>query len=58
MHVAVYTDLSGKKPHIQVGMDTVMATGSLGDVIVNTSMECKICGLDSSSRYNMFQSHR
>ena len=32
--VVVYTDLSGKEPHRQVGVDTVATSGSLGGVMV------------------------
>ena len=31
--VAVCTDISGKEPHTQVGMGTVIASGSLGSVM-------------------------
>ena len=34
--VVVYTDLSGKEPHIQVGVGRIVTCGSLGAVVVNT----------------------
>ena len=34
--VVVYSDLSGKEPHRQVGVGRVMTSGSLGGVMVST----------------------
>ena len=34
--VMVYTNLSAKEPHKPVGLDSVMTSGSLGGVTVNT----------------------
>ena len=36
MSVVVCTDLSGKEPHREVGVDTVVNAGLLGGVMVNT----------------------
>ena len=36
--VVFFTDLSGKDPHRQVGVDKVIASWSLGGVMVNSEM--------------------
>ena len=47
--VVVCTDLSGKKPHRQVGVGKVIATGSLGSVMVREfCSRCNVCHLHHS----------
>ena len=36
MNVVVYTDLSGKEPHRQVGNDMIVTSGNLDGVMVST----------------------
>ena len=51
--VVVCTHLSGKELHTQVGLDRVIASGSLGGVMVITLVQSgKKCGFESCSRHN------
>ena len=57
--VIVYIDLSGKEPHIQVGVDRVLTSGSLDGVMVNIYIYIYIYipGIQLQVRYFSFISH-
>ena len=50
--VAVFTDLSGKEPHRQVGLARAMTSGSLSGVMVNT-----LAQFNSHTRRNISNFH-
>ena len=50
-------DLSGKRPHRQVGLGRMVMLGSLGGVMVSTLAHNKRCGFNSHPRCTIYHFH-